>query len=183
MGLAKGCDVSIKAIRLVKERFPDVLLVMAGTKNIIDWDLVQQKDIAYFVDLVKMFDLKEHVFINFYSYQEMPELYSLAQVCVYPSSAPEPFGLTMLESLSSGKPIIVTESGGMPEVIMDDVNGYLINVKDFEILASRIEHLLGKDRVRERLGNTGRQLVCTHYTKGIMAKCHLDLYRQVLSGT
>jgi glycosyltransferase involved in cell wall biosynthesis len=97
MGMAKGCDVSIKAINLVKERFSDVLLVMAGTKNIIDWELTQEKDIAYLVALVKTFDLREHVFIDVYSLREMPELYSLAQVCIYPSTASEPFGLTMLE--------------------------------------------------------------------------------------
>jgi glycosyltransferase involved in cell wall biosynthesis len=182
MGMAKGCDVSIKAINLVKKRFPDVLLVMSGTKNIIDWELSQEKEIAYFIDLVKTFDLKEHVFINVYSLQEMPEMYSLAHVCIYPSSVPEPFGLTMLESLSSGKPIIVTLSGGMPEIIMDDVNGYVINVKDFETLASRIDHLLSENKTRKRLGNTGRQIICTHYTKEIMAQCHLDIYNRVLSG-
>jgi hypothetical protein len=181
MGLAKGCDVSIKAINLVKERFPDALLVMAGTKNIIDWELSQEKEIAYFVDLVKTFDLKEHVFIDAYTLQEMPELYSLANVCVYPSSAPEPFGLTLLESLSSGKPIIVTMTGGMPEIIMDDVNGYLIKVKDFETLASRIVHLMSEDKTRKRLGNTGREIVCTHYTKEIMAQSYLNVYNRVLS--
>ncbi len=181
MGLAKGCDVSIKAINLVKERFPDALLVMAGTRNIIDWELSQEKEIAYFVDLVKTFDLKEHVFIDAYTLQEMPELYSLANVCVYPSSAPEPFGLTMLESLSSGKPIIVTMTGGMPEIIMDDVNGYLIKVKDFETLASRIVHLMSEDKTRKRLGNTGREIVCTHYTKEIMAQSYLNVYNRVLS--
>lgn len=182
MGMAKGCDVSIKAINLVRERFPDVLLVMSGTKNIIDWELSQEKEIAYFVDLVKTFDLREHVFINVYSLQEMPELYSLAYICVYPSSVPEPFGLTMLESLSSGKPMIVTLTGGMPEIIMDDVNGYVIKVKDYETLAHRIEHLLAEPKVRKRLGSTGRQTVLTHYTKEIMTKCHLDIYKRVLSG-
>jgi hypothetical protein len=154
---------------------------MAGTKNIIDWELLQEKEIAYFVDLVKTFDLKEHVFIDAYTLQEMPELYSLANVCVYPSSVPEPFGLTMLESLSSGKPIIVTMTGGMPEIIMDDVNGYLIKVKDFETLASRIIHLFSEDRTRKRLGNTGREIVCTHYTKEIMAQSYLNIYNRVLS--
>ena len=48
--------MSIKAINLVREQFPDIVLVLAGTKNIIDWELSQQKDIAYFVDLVKMFN-------------------------------------------------------------------------------------------------------------------------------
>ena len=181
MGMAKGCDVSIKAMRLVKERFPDALLVMAGTRNIIDWDQVQQKEIAYFIDLVKVFDLREHVFIDVYSIQEMPELYRLAEVCIYPSTMPEPFGLTMLEALSSEKPMIVTNAGGMPEIIMDDVNGYVIKVKDFETLASRIEHLLAEPRVRKRLGCTGRQTVCTHYSKDIMAQCHMDVYERVLS--
>ncbi|MCL0083731.1 glycosyltransferase family 4 protein [Thermodesulfovibrionales bacterium] len=182
MCMAKGCDVSIKAIRLVKERFPDALLVMAGTKSTIDWELSQEKEIAYFVDMVKAFDLREHVFINVYSLQEMPELYSLAHVCVYPSSVPEPFGLTMLESLASGKPMIVSDTGGMPEIIMDDINGYVIKVKDFDMLAYRIDCLLAKDAIRERLGNTGRQIVRTHYTKEIMTKSYLDIYNRVLSG-
>lgn len=182
MGMAKGCDVSIKAIRLVKMRFPDVLLVLAGTKNIIDWAISQEKDIAYFVDLIKTFDLKDHVFIDSYSLQEMPGLYSLSSVCLYPSSVPEPFGLTMLESLATARPIIVTEMGGMPEVIMNDINGYVIKAKDFETLASRIEFLLTDEKTRKRLGNTGRQIVTTHYTKEVMAQCHLDLYTKVYSG-
>ncbi|MEE8400943.1 MAG: glycosyltransferase family 4 protein [Candidatus Hydrothermarchaeaceae archaeon] len=183
VGLAKGCDVSIKAIRLVKERFPDVLLVMTGSKNIIDWGLYQKKELAYFADLIGFFDLQDNVYINVYSNQEMLELYGLAQVCIYPSTASEPFGLTMLEALSCGKPMIVTEMGGMPEIIRDGINGYVIKVRDFEALASRIEYLLGADRVRKRLGNTGRQMVTNHYTTEVMTRCHLDVYEQVLSGS
>ena len=182
MGIAKGCDVSIKALRLVKEKFPDVLLVMTGSSNIIDWVLSQEKEIAYFANLIKFFDLEDNVYINVYSSEEMLELYGLAQVCIYPSSASEPFGLTMLEAGASGKPMIVTEMGGMPEVIMNDINGYVVKVKDFEALASRIEYLLGREDIRKRLGNTGRQMVENHYTKEIMTKCHLDVYEQVLSG-
>jgi glycosyltransferase involved in cell wall biosynthesis len=77
--------------------------------------------------------------------------------------------------------MIVTDMGGMPEVIKNDINGYVVKVKDFEALASRIEYLLARDRVRKRLGNTGRQMVENHYTKEIMTKCHLDVYEQVLS--
>jgi hypothetical protein len=183
VGLAKGCDVSIKAIRLVKELFPDVLLVMTGSEKIIDWTLSQRRDLAYFADLIRFFDLQDQVYINVYSSQEMVELYSLAQVCIYPSTASEPFGLTMLEALSSGKPMIVTEMGGMPEIIMNDVTGYVIKLKDFEALASRIEYLLGNERVRRRLGSTGRKMVTVHYTKEIMTKCHLEVYKEVLKGS
>jgi len=182
MGLAKGCDVSIKAINLVRNMFPDAILVLAGTKNIIDWGLTQQKDIAYFVDLVKMFDLQDHVFIDSYPLDDMPEMYSLSDICVYPSTASEPFGLTMLEAMGCAKPMIVTNMGGMPEIIRDDINGFVIKIKDFEMLASRIEHLLANNQVSQRLGRTGRQMVTTHYTKEIMTKSHLDVYESVLSG-
>lgn len=181
MGLAKGCDTGIKAIRLVKERFPDVLLVMTGSGNIIDWELSQKKELAYFADLIKTFDLQDNVYINVYSNKEMIELFSLAHVCIYPSTASEPFGLTMLEAGSSGKPMIVTDMGGMPEIITNDVNGYVVKVRDFEALASRIELLLSAEDVRKKLGNAGRKMVTTHYTKEIMTGCHLDVYNQVLS--
>jgi glycosyltransferase involved in cell wall biosynthesis len=85
MGMAKGCDTSIKAMNIVKEKFPEAILVLAGTKNIIDWTDTQQKDIAYFVGLVKTFNLKDNVYIDVYPLKDMPELYALSQVCIYPS--------------------------------------------------------------------------------------------------
>lgn len=182
MGMAKGCDTSIKAMNLVKERFPEAMLVLAGTKNIIDWNKAQQKDIAYFVDLVKTFNLEDNIYIDVYSLEEMPELYSLSQVCVYPSSVPEPFGLTMLEALATAKPMVVTNMGGMPEIIQNDIDGYIVPVKDYEALASRIIQLFGDSKLRKRLGNTGRQKVENHYTKKLMTKCHLQLYQKILKG-
>jgi glycosyltransferase involved in cell wall biosynthesis len=182
MCLAKGCDVSIKALTIVKERFPNVVLVLAGTKNIIDWDVSQQKDIAYMLDLVRIFDLKENVYINVFSLEEMPGLYGLADVCIYPSSACEPFGLTMLESLATAKPMIVTNMGGMPEIIHDSITGYVIPVKDFEALASRTRSLLANEKLRRRLGFAGRENVRIRYTKEIMTERNLEVYRQVIAG-
>ena len=67
---------------------------------------------------------------------DMPRLYAASLVCMYPSTASEPFGLTMLEALASAKPIVVTKTGGMPEIIKDGINGFIIPVKDFESLIS-----------------------------------------------
>ena len=178
MGLAKGCDVSIKALRIIKERFPDVVLVLAGTKNIIDWVQSQQKDIAYMVSLVEFLGLEDNVLIDAFRLEEMPKLYAASSVCVYPSSVSEPFGLTMLEALSSGKPMVVTKTGGMPEIIKDGINGFIIPVKDFESLASRINCLLGNKELRERLGHTGRQMVEQQYTKEIVTENTLRLYKK-----
>lgn len=180
MGIAKGCDVSVKAMRLVKEVIPDAVLILAGTKNIIDWATSQQKDIAYILYLIDIFGLKENTFINVFTIDEMVSLYALADVCLYPSSVPEPFGLTMLESQASAKPIIVTNSGGMPEVIKDGINGFVIGVKDHETLASRIIQLLVNARLRNRLGYTGREIVENGFTKEIMTRNVIKIYQRVL---
>lgn len=178
MGLAKGCDVSIKALRIVKARFPNAVLVLAGTKNIIDWNQTQQKQIAYMVSLVKFLGLKDNVLIDAFRLEDMPKLYAASNVCIYPSTSSEPFGLTMLEALSSAKPMIVTETGGMPEIIKDGINGFVIPVKDFESLSSRIIQVLADKPLRERLGYTGREMVEQHYTKEIIAENTLRLYRK-----
>lgn len=180
MGLPKGCDVTIKALRLIKERFPDVMLVLAGTKNIIDWALTQQRDIAYMVNLVDFFGMRENVLIDVFKLEDMPRLYAASMVCVYPSSTCEPFGLTMLEALSSGKPMVITETGGMPEIIKDGINGFVIPIKDFEALASRTVQLMVDNDLRERFGYTGRQMVEQHFTKEIVTRNTLDIYTNLL---
>lgn len=180
MGIAKGCDVSIKAFNIVHKRFPDTMLVLAGTKNIIDWGTTQQKDIAYFVSLVKFFGLENDVLVDAYSLDQMPGLYGASEVVLYPSTAMEPFGLTMLEAMSTAKPMIVTKAGGMPEIIHDGINGFVVPIKDFESLAGRISRLLAEDRLRERFGTTGRQMVERHFTKEHMTENHLDVYRRIL---
>ena len=178
MGLAKGCDVSIKALRLIKEKFPNVMLVLAGTKNIVDWGMTQQKDIAYMVNLVERFNLRENVLIDSYALDEMPLLYAASLVAVYPSTAFEPFGLTMLEAMASAKPMIVTKAGGMPEIIQDGINGFVIPQKGYEELASRVVQLFSDDKLRERMGTVGRRMVEESYTRKNIAKAVVNLYQE-----
>ena len=176
MGMAKGCDVSIKALRLIKERVPEAMLVLAGTKNIVDWGLTQQKDIAYMVHLVERFNLRDNVLIDSYLLEDMPMIYAACQVCIYPSTASEPFGLTMLEAMASAKPMVVTKMGGMPEIIGDGINGFVIPVKGYEELASRVIQLFSDDELRDRLGNVGRNMVEKSYTRKSVAQATLRLY-------
>ncbi|MFH1656117.1 MAG: glycosyltransferase family 4 protein [Candidatus Omnitrophota bacterium] len=182
MGLAKGCDVSIKAMNRIRERFPDAMLVLAGTKNIIDWGSTQQKDIAYMLDLVKIFGLKDNILIDVYTRQETAQMYALSKVCLYPSSSSEPFGLTMLEALATARPMIVTNCGGMPEIIRDGIDGFIIAPRDFEALASRVIQVLSNDKLRQRLGETGRQIVEAHYKKEDVTNNTLAVYQKLLRG-
>jgi glycosyltransferase involved in cell wall biosynthesis len=182
MGMAKGCDVTIEAFRLVKDAFPDAFLLMSGSGNIIDWGMSQNKDIAFFVTLLKHLGLEDSVYINTFSIDhEMPDLYRLAKVIIYPSAVEEPFGLTMLEAMASAKPIIVTNSGGMPEIIHDDVNGYVVPKRNHEALAEKIIELLACDKLCERLGKTGRKLVMEKYTKQLYAKRVCEVFEEAIA--
>ncbi|MFC1594239.1 glycosyltransferase family 4 protein [Candidatus Omnitrophota bacterium] len=180
MGLAKGCDTSIKAFKIIKDRFPNTMLVLAGTKHIIDWGETQQKDIAYLVRLVKIFKLEKHVLIDVYSRREVSKLYGLSDVCLYPSTGCEPFGLTMLEALATAKPMVVTNAGGMPEIIRDGINGFVVPIRDFEALASRVIQLLANDNMRRRLGETGREIVLEYYKKEDVTRNTINVYRRAI---
>jgi len=180
IGLAKGCDVSIKAINLVIKKYPDAILVLAGSTNIIDWGETQQKDIAYMVSLIKYFGLEDHILIDTYALEDITKLYALSQVCLYPSTSPEPFGLTMLEAMASAKPIVVTNMGGMPEIVKDGINGFIIPVRDFELLAAKINTLLDDERLCDRLGYTGRQMVESQYTRERVTADTLNIYYKLL---
>ncbi len=180
MGLAKGCDISIKALNAIKTSFPNAMLILAGTKNIIDWGLSQQKDIAYMVNLVKFFGLEENVLVDTYPLDLMPALYAVSEVCIYPSTAPEPFGMTMLEAMASRRPIVVTKMGGMPEIVKDDINGYVVPAKNYGELASRVMQLLSHKKLCQRLGDTGRQMFEQSYTKGMVAKNTFNVYKKFI---
>jgi glycosyltransferase involved in cell wall biosynthesis len=183
IGLAKGCDITIEAFRLVKNKFPDSMMVMSGSGNIIDWGLSQNKEIAFFISLIKHLHLEDSVYINTFSIdKEMPELYRLADLVVYPSSVQEPFGLAMLEAMATAKPIIVTEAGAMPEIIKNDVNGYVVPMRNHEALAEKIIGLLSDDELRVQLGRTGREQVETIYNMKVYAKKVFKIYEDVIEG-
>jgi glycosyltransferase involved in cell wall biosynthesis len=180
IGIAKGCDVTIKAMRVVVDRLPEAMLILAGSKNIIDWSVTQEKDIAYFIDLIRTLDLEKHVLIDVFPIEAMPDMYSVSDVVVYPSSVAEPFGLTMLEAFAARRPIVVTDMGGMPEVVQNEISGYIVHQRDYELLSDRIISLLRNARLRRRIGENGRRIVEQHYTPFIMTRAHLRVYAQVL---
>lgn len=179
-GLAKGSDISIKALRIIKKTIPNVILILAGTKHIIDWGASQQKDLAYIVQLVRRFGLEKNTFMDVFTREEMPELYQASEFAIYPSSVGEPFGLTMLEAMACARPMIVTNCGGMPEVVKDGVNGFVVKARDYKALADRCITLFQDEALKNSLAQTGREIVEQKYTKEIMAENTLAVYRKLL---
>ncbi len=80
--------------------------------------------------------------------------------------------------MASAKPMVVTRAGGMPEIISDGVNGFVVPLRDFEELASRVSLLLEEEPLKERLGNTGRKMVEARFTQKHVSDLLLNLYKK-----
>ncbi|CAD6561401.1 glycosyltransferase family 4 protein [Paraburkholderia sabiae] len=103
-----GLEDLIDAVKIVKRRNPDVLLLIAG-KGRLHEELQQRIDDAGLGDNVKL--------LGFVPDEYLAALYRAADISVVPTVALEGFGLITVESLASGTPVLVTPVGGLPEAV------------------------------------------------------------------
>lgn len=110
--------------------------------------------------LIREIKIDEHFrFLDFISYTEIPDVYRMADVFVLPSyptmTWQEQFGMVLAEAMASGKPVISTMSGSIPEVIGDA--GILIPPGDYMSLVNSILELIKNKKLRENLSNAARK--------------------------
>lgn len=179
----KGSHVAVEALRLIVRDFPDVVLVMAGTEKIVDWHRLQKDQVASIYRMIEEYGLKENVFIRFFHWHEMPAMYRRSEFCIYPSCFEEPFGLVMLEAHACGRPIIVSRAGGMPEVIEDGKNGFIVDMHDHVQLADRCRRLLADPELTRRMGLAGRSQVEEKFTSEDMVINTIRVYEHVLNNS
>ncbi|GAW30125.1 glycosyltransferase family 4 protein [Carboxydocella sp. ULO1] len=182
MSLDKGCHISVQALAEIRREFPGVLLVLAGTSKTVDWGSHQQKHVRQIMDLIEELQLQDHVFVKLFAWSEMPVVYQAAEFCIYPSCFEEPFGLVMLESMASERPIIVSRAGGMPEIVRDSINGYIVPMGDARALAERCCRLLADPIACRQMGKTGRRMVEKFWTREVMTEATLAVYKKVSRG-
>jgi len=95
-------------------------------------------------------------------------------------SEQESFGLAALEAMSCEVPVIATRVGGLPEVVRDGVDGYLVEVGDVEAMAARACEILSDDSLQEQIGAQARRHVLKHFTPEKVVLHYLEYYRKVL---
>lgn len=178
MSLAKGSEIAVRALEIVKEEFPEACLLMCGTAKTVDWGSYQQREIAHIQVLIKRKGLEEHVFIKFIPWEKMPAFYQAAEICIYPSCFEEPFGLVMLEALAMEKPLIVTRAGGMPEIVKNGVNGLVIPRRDPVALGGACLRFLRAPAWGKSCGQRGRQMVWRRFRKETMATQVAKVYEE-----
>ena len=95
---------------------------------------------------------------------ELPAYYALADVTVLPSTTRgEAFGLVLLESMASGKPVVASSLPGVRAVVDEGVDGLLVRPGDAAHLAARLRELLEQPGLAARLGQAGRGKAETRY--------------------
>jgi glycosyltransferase involved in cell wall biosynthesis len=105
-----------------------------------------------------------------------------ADIFVLPSIEREGLGVGIIEAMSQGKPVIGTSIGGIPELIEDGVNGYLVRPRDADGLAAKLKVLIDDRREQERMGREGRRRFEERFDAAIMVKNIEHLYDSLLYG-
>lgn len=164
----KGFDILIEAFRLVSDRVAPLDLIIAGEGP--EWH--ENKELAARLGLLD----RVH-FIGWADRRTTISLFNGCEFFVLPSRI-EPFGIVNLEAMASGKAIVATKVGGVPELVTNGINGLLVEPNDIESLAKNIVYLHKNRELRELMGRKGRELVERNYTWERIAEGYLEVYKK-----
>jgi glycosyltransferase involved in cell wall biosynthesis len=116
--------------------------------------------------------------VGFVPFQPDPaDAYRMLDAVVHASTRPEPFGLTIAEAMSCGRPVVVAAAGGAVELFTpDDAIGYPPG--DVAALASTIARLGADPNLRRRLGERARQTAVERFTVERFGRELADVYAQ-----
>ena len=165
----KGFQLALDALPDVIERVGNVRFLVAGSGP-HEGELKKQ---------AAKLGLMEHgTFMGWLGDDVLHSLYRIADLCVVPSLY-EPFGLVALESMASGCPCIVADTGGLREVVPRDV-GLRFRARDHEDLGALVEQVLTDVALRDRLVTEASELVL-RFDWGDVARQTAAVYDGALS--
>lgn len=120
----------------------------------------------------------EVVFTDYVTVEDLPKHYNLADVVVLPSiDKSEAFGLTLVEAMSCGKPVIASNLVGVRSVVEEGINGHLVEPTNVDDLAAKINHILSNDDLAKKYGQAGRKKVEAKYDWAKIASELDQLYK------
>jgi glycosyltransferase involved in cell wall biosynthesis len=159
----KGVHVSVRALAQLLDRGIAARLLITDTTRIADWkhELVSYR--SQILELVRELNLVERVEFVSAPYAQIHVLYRRADVVIYPTIEPEPFGLVPLEAMSTRRPVVASRIGGIMETVVDGVTGYLVEPGDHTALADRLAQLHQQPDLCRRMGDAGRARVVSDF--------------------
>ncbi len=148
-----GIEYLIRAFGLLKKRNPQMplKLMIVGKGSLLN----ELKALAAELNIEQ-----DVHFTGFVDPEQIPAYHNLFTVEVFPSvSDSESFGVAVIEASACGKPVVVSNVGGLAEVVENNKTGILVPPKDSEKIAGAVEKLLTDSNLRNEMGVNGRQRV------------------------
>lgn len=196
----KGVHVLLEAIAIVQHTRSDFIVDIIGGQgacpkpyiiDVTDDPIVKRlsrfyggrREEVYFRVLqeqVQRLGLKNHVrFLGEVPHSTIHQEYINSDILISSSVWNEPFGMSLIEAMSCGVPVIATRSGAMPEIVEDGVTGLIVERDNPEDLAQAILRLLGDKELRESMGQAGRRRVICRYSWDCVVNRLEEFYRLI----
>lgn len=167
-----GIEFLLKAFKLLETKYPllplKILIVGSGPL---------EKSLK---NLAKTLDIESKtVFIGRINVDEVPKYHNMLTVFVS-LSVWDSFGVVNIEAAACEKPVVVTDVGGLPEVVEDGVTGFVVPPKNPEKAAAAIEKLILDKDLRVKMGRAGRKRVAKLYNWEENVKQMINIYEGLM---
>lgn len=164
----KGIDQFLDAAKCLKEKYSNYSFHAYG--------LCEQG----YDSIIKDYNEKGIVVYHGHS-TNMPEIYKTCACVVLPTYYPEGMSNVLLESAATGRPIITTNRPGCREIIVDKVNGYLVEPRNSLDLIEKIEMFINlTNEEKEKMGKEGRKKVEKEFDRKIVVNKYLEAIDKIL---
>lgn len=142
----KGQDDFIDAMEIVlKRNINTYAMIVGGVFEGEEWRIDNLKN-----RISKMKYKNRIIFTDYRA--DTPNIHALYDIFVLPSINPDPLPTVVLEAMASSTPIIGYRHGGVCEMVEQNYNGFLVDVRNIDDLASKINYLIDKDDIRKKMG-------------------------------
>ena len=168
-----------KGLEILLHSIPAVLKQVSKVKFVISGKGFKQKEESL-RNLAKELNIEDHVtFLGYVPDEKLPHLYSASDIFVLPAIY-ENFPFAILEAQSTGLPVIATKVGGIPEFLVNNENGFVIDPGDSTQLTQRLLTLLQDPKLAKKMGDHGRRLIEEKLDWRIITGQVIDLYHKLL---
>lgn len=177
----KGIDNLLEAFGRMTERGEQPRLLIVGGET-VDGDPMQTPEIQRLVEMAARLGLSDRVTFTGKRPQKMLKLYYSAADVAVTTPWYEPFGLTPLEAMACGTPVIGSDVGGIKFTVADGETGFLVPARDPEALAQKLEQLASDRALARRMGRAARARVERLFTWEKVGERTAELYEAALRG-
>jgi glycosyltransferase involved in cell wall biosynthesis len=183
--IRNGIDTNLFAPKNKKKRqvlFVGRLSRYKGLNNLVKaFKLLNIKDVKLIiVGGIKCYETNggKIIYTGKLPQDKLVSLYSSSICTIVPSICPENCPLVVLESMSCGTPVIGSNLGGIPELIRDGENGFLVNPYDISDICDKLEMVLSQDELTERMSENSRKFALEHFKLEDCVKRYIELYKK-----